>query len=703
MGGLMRHSLAGVLLLSLLAGCEGVMSAVMSAPSGAGGGHTGKGLDAGSSGGGGGVGGDTTDSGSWTSEVRSELPPLPPLTSLQVRLNGNSANITFDPVDKAKDYRIYPLPPDGGISVDSDGRVTIRDAVYRCSGAAENLHVLIDQPGVYNNTAGGTSILNGKIQNFTRTEADATLGYVFQTPGPGRIPVYALGSPDLHADGSCGRPLFRASRAKTYTTDAAKRDQLIAAHARDDGIAFFVPTAAGANTRPIYEGVFGDHVSLRWTTGAEAAARGSGTTLFNVLSAASDDAVPLMRVYLEPACAWGHDELIAGMPRFLQTKFEGDRPLPALHWAGLSSDTVLVVEALDEGCPYQGHFSPVHAAAATLFSIPYPEFVTLEDQRQRSSTQEVFINGQYAATGRPRAIARAYVAVKLGEKPAMDFYDTFDAPLEPMTQIDINPSTSTKRYQSATYDLQTFETAVFYQGATLGEFWFTYADIAADVNGKIRLTAKKKATLAADSFLHVTMEVNILSTARRYPQLIISDRDAPVQSNLLGGHTLLIQPKDLSPTFIQVEVCDHRYWDVNLQCPILPTFASSYLPPVMMPSELVGVDRTVKIDAYVSTGRLYLTLDGAPYSCTDFPAKADDGKPYTMVPPGPVTVTWGDVLYHSYVDFATGDGLITYPIDYVFSRAKMQTVSRRHLDSIGFTSGVAAPAWDEKLHPCVSQ
>jgi hypothetical protein len=57
-------------------------------------------------------------------------------------------------------------------------------------------------------------------------------------------------------------------------------------------------------------------------------------------------------------------------------------------------------------------------------------------------------------------------------------------------------------------------------------------------------------------------------------------------------------------------------------------------------------------------------------------------------PEGPVTVTWGDVLYHSSVDHT-----------YAFHTAHMQIETQRHFDNLGFSSGVAAPAWDTKLIP----
>jgi hypothetical protein len=170
---------------------------------------------------------------------------------------------------------------------------------------------------------------------------------------------------------------------------------------------------------------------------------------------------------------------------------------------------------------------------------------------------------------------------------------------------------------------------------------------------------------------------------------------------LPSGTTLVVQPKDYSPTYLQVEVCDHRTWDVNNQCPLLPTFSTAFAPPAPIPAEFVGLDRPVRLEALVSTQRIYLFLDGQPYSCTNLPATAADGNAYS-VPSGAVTVTIGDVLYHSGVDLSIGGANIVAPGAYAFHRNHMHYMTRRHFDAFGFKSGVQAPAWDENKFPCVN-
>jgi hypothetical protein len=625
--------------------------------------------------------------------VSTKLPPLPPLGNVLAAANGDGVSITFDPVDQALDYRVYPLPSDADVDLQPDGTIVVKNATYRCAGAREDLYMLVDQPTVNDNAAGGTTVINGAVDGFTRSESDATLGYVYTTAGPGRLPVYALAAGNVQ-ENACGRPQFTATRPNTYTTDPAQRTQLIAAHARDDGIAFYVPDSANAGTRPVYQGTASND-TLRWIDGPEQTARaGMGAHLFDVLTTAAPDTAPLMRAFVLPYCSPGHDELVAGKARYAEVKSQGDQPATALHWSGLTSATTLVVEALDSLCPYQGLLAPQHVDAAA----PYPAFLTPDDLRSASPTGEVFINGQSDATGTPKAIARSFVSVT-PSAPTMDFYDDFGAPLGSFQKR--NGLNVDAYFTGSKYELDTYANHTTTFGTMLGEFWATFADEASDENGKIRLTPVQKASLDPTTFLHVTTSVDFLSTDRRYPQILVSDQAAPVQDNLTSGTTLIVQPKSMAPTYLQVQVCDHRTWDVNNQCPLLPTFSNGFAPPVTMPSELVGVDREVKMDVYVSGQRVYVLLDGRPYSCTALPAVAADGAQY-HVPTGPVTVTLGDVLYHSGVDLSVGGAALTHPGSYVFHRTHMQTVTRRHFDYFGFSSGVGAPAWDENLYPCVN-
>lgn len=642
-----------------------------------------------------------------TTPVSTALPKLPELTNVRVCTNGGTANVTFDALDPARDYRIYPLPADQDITVAGDGSVVVKNAIYRCSGHREALYMLVDKPpsvdGWNDNRAGGTTILNGDVEGYMRAEADATLGYVYQTAGAGRVPVYVVGLPDT-IEVTTDRAVFASTRPKAYTTDAKARDALLATGARDDGIAFYVPAAASADTRPLYEGTFGDKDVLRWIDGPEGDARsGKGARIFDVLKAPSQGAVPLMRVHEIPYYTTQHDELAAGAARYAKVRSEGDPLATALHWAGITKDTILVVDALDGGCPYQGNLSTEHESGVvemlgtTKFVID--DYTTIQDMHAASPTGEAFVNGQFDGVKPPKAIARSFVSVKAPAPAMLDFVATFPEN-EDFRATFGAPAGNVygETYQSPSWSFSTYNSAHVHFGSMLGEFWASYNDLGADVNGKVRLTPNQKASLAADSYLHVTTEVDILSTQRRYPQIFISDQSAPVQDNLPKGTTLVVQPKEYK-TMMQVQVCDHRTWDVNNQCPLLPTLSSTV--PMISPilAERISLDATVKIDVYVSTQRLYLMIDDQPYSCTDLSAMAEDGATHA-IPAGPVSVTWGDVLYHSDADLDGGNGGDIQG-GFAFVEAHLHRSTRRHFGNLGWKSGSARPEWDESKIPCV--
>jgi hypothetical protein len=251
------------------------------------------------------------------------------------------------------------------------------------------------------------------------------------------------------------------------------------------------------------------------------------------------------------------------------------------------------------------------------------------------------------------------------------------------------------RQQSSAVDVTflSVEADRYAHGKFFGEWWVAYTDWAADTNGKYRLTPPTKGEISADNYLFVSMEVDSFTTARRYPQLLISDRDAPVQTNLPKGNTLVIQTFGDWPNRYELQVCDHRNWDVNDQCPRFDFYTqhaggdpdiTTGLAPNVEVGEQIGLDNSNRYEVYVSSKRAYLFLDGQPYGCALLPNAG--------VPSGAVTVTFGDVLYHSGVDKT-----FTYTGKY------RQTVAVRHYDNLGFKSHVGAPAWDESRLPCVSQ
>jgi hypothetical protein len=623
----------------------------------------------------------------------SGLPAARLLPNLRARILGSTARITFDPQANAADYRVYALPKKDDVEGD-----VIRNATYRCAGQYEVPTPAIEDGDLVQSGAVRTRVAS-TVAGYARTRAEATLGWVSTAPGPGLVPVYALGDSAVDSDNVvCYFHRWPESRVKRYTASESERAELLAKRYRDDGIAFYVPEQK-SGTRTVYGGEDGNRAMLYLAEGAEHTYRtGTGMALAEAFSVFAEEAPglePLMRVYYEQVCARGHDELVAGLARFEKAYKQGAQPVAELRFTGITERTTLVVEAVDELCPFQGILSAVYWPASTYDTTPpieYPAFLPPEKMREASPTGELFINGHGDRTA-PRAVARACVEVEPApEEPADWRYDN-----TPETFVLTQPDAWTIESKSFLGELWWVTEDRWGIGPMFGELRTTFADAAADTNGKIRLTPKVDAAIADDTFLHARMDVDTVSTDRRYPQMLISDQPWPVQQNLPLGNTIVVQTRlgPHSPTQAQIEYCDHRNWDVNDQCPlwnlyVLEDDAGEFLAPQVELNGIGGVDRTVLFDVYASTSRVYLFLNGAPYGCVNLPA--------SKFSPGPVTVTFGDVLYHSAVDFDPG---VPIPTWYGYHETKMHHVTTRHFSNLEFTSGVRRPAWDENRMPCV--
>jgi hypothetical protein len=641
----------------------------------------------------------------------TSLPELPGMTNVVALQGDDGASIEFDPVDGALDYRVYPLPADGDITVAADKSFVVKDGTYRCAGNREAPPVIVDDGPTISGQAIQTHVDKQMVAGYQRTLDNATIGYVFTRPGDGRVPVYAMGESNPRADNAtCYFGRYGASRVKQYTASETERTALLADLARDDGIAFYVPATASDATTTVYteEAQGNDKHRYYFPDGPEAGVHNNKSAAFQVLKAAEPGTQPLMRVYYSNTCGWGHDELAVGKERFNRAYHQGDKlPWWTLTWTGYTEPTTLVVEALDTGCPFQGHLSPQAMPAYTTNEVKHQAWVTMDDQRAASATHEVFINGQFTGGKLPKPIARAFIKVTPKPHTKMDFLATFSpgVPEETFTTVPCGLANcyQTWRRQSPMFDEiiinadngPTAGTGLYAFGTILGEHVISYADNAADTNGKYRLTANKKAAISASDFLHVTMEVDSYATSRRYPQIMISSGDIPVQYALEKSHTLIVQPRsqinsDLDfPDNFELQICNLRTWDVNNQCPVYDLYQFKKggdvvnLGPADEFGEHASVDHRVLYDVFTSTERIYMFMDGKPYACALLPGN--------VMSPGPVTVTWGDVLYHSGVDHT-----------YAFHTEHMLVEQRRHFDNLGFSSGVPAPMWDNNRFPCVA-
>jgi hypothetical protein len=339
-------------------------------------------------------------------------------------------------------------------------------------------------------------------------------------------------------------------------------------------------------------------------------------------------------------------------------------------------------------------------------AIEYPAFRTLADAQAASATGEVFVNGQHDPKNKPKAVARTFVKVSPSAIPAMDWFAGFGpdetvpdfnaAAWDTPCELPANPQCFKEYRQKSDFADVSFNSSTFSRdtiGVVQGELVVTYADVGADVGGHFRMTPTPKAKMSADSFLHVTMEVDAYATARRYPQIIISDGDVPVQANFVHSNSIVVQPfpdhGSVNWPFVNVvEVCTQRAWEVNNQCPhvfmgLRKDGTKTTLLPIPEVSEHSGVDRSTRFDVFTSSKRMYLFTDGQASGCVDFPS--------TGIPTGDVTVTFGDALYHSGADEV-----------HTFFKTYQLTHAHRHFDNLGFKSAAPEPRWDAEALPCVS-
>jgi hypothetical protein len=254
---------------------------------------------------------------------------------------------------------------------------------------------------------------------------------------------------------------------------------------------------------------------------------------------------------------------------------------------------------------------------------------------------------------------------------------------------------------------------VFTHGAMLGQFWSGFDDWKQDVTGSLRWTAQERGTVDADpaKYLHITWSVSSVGTGRRYPQLIVMDQPPPVQDGFQNadGNFLIVQTIGGPSMRLDAEafhgLINGNPWAVNNQPAAHALIdydngnngmsASGTIPPADPPFEHAGMDRMTRYDAYISSGLLYVFMDGAPAACTKYPGGGFSLK-------GSVTVTFGDVLYHEGAETEVGsctEGALT---SLPFLNRHQCTETSRHWDDLGFKSGVAAPEWDEKRFPCTA-
>lgn len=614
----------------------------------------------------------------------------PPLQGLARQVRGDSVVFSFVPVENARDYRIWALPDPSTIQRRDDGSLLVPGAVYRCAG---------DRP-----LEAWEAHLAGEMLDYARSEEEALLGYAYPVGAPGRLPVFALGHPAPSSDELTGSA-FAVSRVTIYTASRTVRDQLLEEGYRDDGVAFYVPESGG--DADVYHYVSepqewdqGRIYYLYYASEGERSARGRQDgreeRVFGLLGEPEEGAMPVYRVFHQ-----AHDVLALGGALRDRYLHQGNQPVSQVAWSGLTEKTTLVIEALDRGCPFEGHYAAMDTEEAG-YAKP---FVSLPRRLSEEPEGEFWINGQFAAEGRPAVLARSFVTLAPGGTLDFEFYADFQSSGvgQSYKETDRDSGNRSLRLSSQLFDVDftNIELGSWSLGTALGQLWVGYADWAADTNGKFRLTAKQMARLEAERFVHVAAQMDIPSTRRRYPQILISNQPAPVQANLEKGTTVIVQPFG-AVTQLQIQLCQRRSWDVNDQCPLFrlgrswefdAAYGDTTTPwhPSPVAGEMSGFDLPVTFDVYVSRWRVYVFANDKPVGCAEIP----NGSWFE----GPVSVTLGDVLYHSGVD----EEVVCSDCAHQFLRRFRLEQAVRRFDSFAFRSGVRAPPWNEVTMPCSAE
>jgi hypothetical protein len=650
------------------------------------------------------------------------LPPLPPIQNLNVTMHGDTAIIEFEPVEGARDYRIYAAPNPEDVLVGEDGELSVKDAIYRCAGDRPIRAREQDPAALFDATLGGTPDRPDVFRDYARSESEAVLGYVYLLPAAGRTAVYRLADPRIqggYQNAEWVIPPYEEANAAEYVTDLAERDELLAQGYRDDGIAFYI---SDDGTRPIYRRSYEPNwlgsTAYFYTDGPEADARADDTgsldfgERFRVLAEQVDGSVPLHRLTYFYNNSF--DVLVAGEARYQRALHQGNQPFWTVTWPGVTETSTFVVEALDVGCPFSGGYIAGQSAPADDFNLPS---ITLDEARLASG--EVFINGQHDESNRPKPIARAFVELTPEPDPEMDFFEGFDPGFE-FEPFEIGTE------NNGVFIYRNGSWAADFSGCSpnltlaplLGQLGLGFTDYGSSCNVSIMpLTIQPK--LATDSFLHVRMASDIPSTGRRYPQILITTTDilhpgdkptlwdvvlhsrlGPLPAEMAEPgpeQSIIVQPFGGNPE-LQVEFCDQRGWGVNSQCPQANLYgghANSYTEtweedwtPVPVLGEIGGFDRPVQFDVFASTERVYVLVDGKPAGCAILP----EGR----MPAGDVTVAFRAVIYHSGID----EGVVPEDSGHQYLKRFSLTHTDRKLDDFGIDLATSAPEWDEVALPC---
>jgi hypothetical protein len=319
--------------------------------------------------------------------------------------------------------------------------------------------------------------------------------------------------------------------------------------------------------------------SLPWTTAPEMTGvqvvrnRDSATVLLPVIDGARDYRAFLLTdaVTLD---VLGETERVLGATVYCAGYFQhndvwsGERELiRAVEINGIPEDAVIVIEALDETCPFAGVMGNASETITPINGgIPEGElhdFYFYTKQEIIDAYGSLIINGHAGAPliGLPadevpaQVLARTTIRTEVdptSEPPVATFFDGFEnpAPLEFLRNANNHNRTQKgKIYQNDKWTAYTFgaeRTQMFFDD---GQFHSLNADWAQDIFSQNYMIPRTLGTLDDETYLHATFEVHGNPTGRRYWWFFLCGADNPGET--VGADGVLTNEIINTPFFYQ--------------------------------------------------------------------------------------------------------------------------------------------------------
>jgi hypothetical protein len=443
--------------------------------------------------------------------------------------------------------------------------------------------------------------------------------------------------------------------------------------------------------------------------------------------------------------------------------------LDVIALPGLTGATRVAIEAIDTPCPYTGVIGTKHdtldrtttrnheiiAADSGIYNI-YTEAEVVKTfgsaifNGQGPSTTQL---GQPAAATSPKVLGRTAVTVtpsgNSGTPPATGFFDDFATPDPPTLLSDgttcypdngcKHPFVDIWQNKKWTFEPAGMDKAQYFYDR--GQLHSVVADGGADGFASAMAYPRQLAHVDATNYLHITYEVNSITTQRRYWWISVCGADQPGKTinpdgspvsflmptsslqiadgdnpNTSGYGCVMVFPKDgnyifglplgdgtMAPPETETRVLIYKSGTGLTGVNVNPDqYKNGWIPsswyrmmdgsgnfvgPMLDADNLYHV--TTRFDLFVRKGRVVLYADGKQKLCNDFAP--------SLMTMGEAMVGFGQVLYHTSAEHNENAIVPSDPYNNAGPRMRhvyenLKYYDRRDWDNLGFDDGVAAPA-----------